>query len=653
MQAFSQVDGRLPAQAHHHALRVFEGDDVHHVLHGERLKIELVAGGVVGGDGFRVVVDDDGLIPRPADGPDGVHGRVVKLHALPDANGAGAQHNYLFPVRHHRLVFHLISGVEVGNIAFKLAGAGVDHLVDGHKAKGPAKEENLLFRHIPHLADVFVAEAQPLGGVERGLVAGMGFEHGFKIHNVFDLFQEQHVDLGAVVDEAQIHATADELRNGEQPVVRAVLNVVQQLVYGLVVKAGHVDVAHADLQRPHGFEQAFLDGAAHAHHFARGLHLGAQAVAGALQLVKGEARHFADHVVQRRFKAGRRVGQGNLLQMHAHRHLGRHARDGVAAGLGRKGRGARHAGIDLDQVILEAVRVQGKLHVAPALDLERADDLERAVAQHVIFLVGQCLAGAQHDGVARMHAHGVDIFHVADGDGGVVGVAHHLVLDLLVALDALFHQHLMHRGELEGVFEQLLHLLRVVGESAARAAQRKRGPEHHRVADLLRRTEALLHAGGDQRRQHRLAQPLAQLLELLAILGHLDGLKAGAQNLHLALVQDALALELHGEVEARLPAQTRQNGVRPLVAQNLGHVFQREGLHVDLVGDVHVGHDGGGVGVDQNDLVPFLAQRQARLRARVVKLRRLSDHDGAGADHQNAVNIRALRHASSPLPSSR
>ena len=339
--------------------------------------------------------------------------------------------------------------------------------------------------------------------------------------------------------------------------------------------------------------------------------------------------------------------------MHAHRHLGRHARDGVAAGLGRKGRGARHAGIDLDQVILEAVRVQGKLHVAPALDLERADDLERAVAQHVIFLVGQCLAGAQHDGVARMYAHGVDVFHVADGDGGVVGVAHHLVLDLLVALDALFHQHLMHRGEFERIFEQLLHLLRVVGESAARAAQRKRGPEHHRVADLLRRTEALLHAGGDQRRQHRLAQALAQFLELLAVLRHLDGLKAGAQNFHLTLVQHALAFKLHGQVQTRLSAQAGQNGVRPLVAQNLGHVFQGKRLHVNLVGDVHVGHDGSGVGVDQNDLVPFLAQRQARLRARVVKLRRLPDHDGAGADHQNAVNIRALRHASSPLPSSR
>ena len=141
-----------------------------------------------------------------------------------------------------------------------------------------------------------------------------------------------------------------------------------------------------------------------------------------------------------------------------------------------------------------------------------------------------------------MHAHGVDVFHVADGDGGVVGVAHHLVLDFLVALDALFHQHLMHRGEFERVFEQLLHLLGVVGKAAARAAQRKGGAQHHGIADLLGRAEALLHAGSDQRRQYRLAQPLAQFLELLAVLRHLDGFKAGAQNLHLALVQHALAL---------------------------------------------------------------------------------------------------------------
>ena len=542
MQALGQIDGRLPAQAHHHALGVFEGDDVHHVLHGEGLKIELVAGGVVGGHGFGVVVDDDGLVARAADGPDGVHGGVVKLHALADADGAGAQHNDLFAVRHHGLVFLFVGGVEVGHVAFKLAGAGVDHLVDGHEAVGLAQEENLLFRHVPHLADVPVAEAQLLGRKKRRLVAGMRFEHGLELHDVFDLLQKQHVDLGPVVDEAQVHAAADELGDGEQPVVRAVLNVVQQLIHGLVVKAGHIDVAHADFQRPNGLEQAFLDGAAHAHHFARGLHLRAQAVAGALQLVKGEARHFADHVVQRRLKAGRRVGQGDLLQMHAHRHLGRHARDGVAAGLGRKRRGAGDAGVDLDQVILEAVGVQSELHVAPALDLERPDDFQRAVAQHMVFLVGQRLAGAEHDGIARVHTHGVDVFHVADGDGGVVGVAHHLVLDLLVALDALFHQHLMHRGELERVFEQLLHLLGVVGKAAARAAQRKGGAQHHRVADLLRRTEALLHAGSDQRRQYRLAQALAQLLELLAVLRHLDGFKAGAQNLHLALVQHALAL---------------------------------------------------------------------------------------------------------------
>ena len=99
VQAVRQVDGRLPAQAHDHAFRLFQRQDVHHVFHGQRLEIQLVRGGVIGGYGFRVVVDDDGLVPRLPDGPDGVHGGVIKLHALPDADGAGAQHHDLLFVR--------------------------------------------------------------------------------------------------------------------------------------------------------------------------------------------------------------------------------------------------------------------------------------------------------------------------------------------------------------------------------------------------------------------------------------------------------------------------------------------------------------------------------------------------------------------------
>ena len=44
------------------------------------------------------------------------------------------------------------------------------------------------------------------------------------------------------------------------------------------------------------------------------------------------------------------------------------------------------------------------------------------------------------------------------------------------------------------------------------------------------------------------------------------------------------------------------------------------------------------------DLEPLGAQRLARLRARVVELARLADHDRAGADDQDALQIGATGH---------
>ena len=334
--------------------------------------------------------------------------------------------------------------------------------------------------------------------------------------------------------------------------------------------------------------------------------------------------------------------------------LGGYAGDGVAAGLAGEGGGTADAGVDLDEVVLEALGVERELHVAAAFNLQRADDFQRAVPEHLVFLIGQRLAWADDDRVARVHAHGVEVFHVANGDGGVVGVPHHLVFNFLEALDALFHQHLPDGGELQGVFHQRNQLRLVVGKAAARTAQRERGAEDDGIADLVCGFDAFLHRGGDRGGQHRLAQRLAELLKLVAVFRLVDTVKARAQDFHLALLQHALGVQAHGEVQARLPAKAGQDGVRPLKAQDLGYVLKRQRFHVNLIGNVDVRHDGGGVGVDEDHLVPLLAQRQAGLRARVVKLRGLADHNRAGADHQHALDVRPLRHAvHAPFPSGR
>ncbi len=97
------------------------------------------------------------------------------------------------------------------------------------------------------------------------------------------------------------------------------------------------------------------------------------------ELVKGPLGNLHHHVVQRRLKAGAGLaGDGvfDLVQGVAQGDLGGHLGDGVAGGLGGQGGGAGHPGVDLDDRVLKAVRIEGKLAVAAALDAHGGDDVE-------------------------------------------------------------------------------------------------------------------------------------------------------------------------------------------------------------------------------------------------------------------------------------
>ena len=473
----------------------------------------------------------------------------------------------------------------------------------------------------------------------------------FTVDDVLDLVQEQHIDLGGVADDAQVGAVVNQLGNGKNPVVGANLDIVQQLLGPHDVKLGHMQMTHASLQGTDGLEQGFLDGAAHGHNLAGGLHLGGQGVGGVGELVKGEPGHLGDHIVQGRLEAGGGVGQLNLVQVHTHGDFGGDPSDGVAAGLGSQSRGTGHAGVDLDEVIAEGSRVQGKLDVAAALDFQGANQLQRAVTEQVVFLVGQRLAGGHHDGVAGVDAHGVDVLHITDGDGRVVGVADDLILDFLVTLDAFFHQDLMDGRQGQGVFQDFAAFLFVVGKAAAGAAQGKGGTQHHGVADFLGGFQALVHGIGDDGGQDRLAQLLAQLLEQFPVLGLADGVAGSTQHFHATLLENAHLFQFHGQVQTRLAADAGNQGVGPLHPDNAGGVLRRQGFHIDLVGNGGVGHDGGRVGVGQQNLIALLFQGKARLGAGVVELGGLSDDDGAGADDHDFANVCSLRHWACP-PSS-
>ena len=100
LQSGGEIERRLAAELHDHALRFLLFVNVEHVFVRERLEVKFVARVVVGRNGFRIRVHHDGLDPELAQGESGVDAAVVELDPLADAvRSAAEDHDLAFRVR--------------------------------------------------------------------------------------------------------------------------------------------------------------------------------------------------------------------------------------------------------------------------------------------------------------------------------------------------------------------------------------------------------------------------------------------------------------------------------------------------------------------------------------------------------------------------
>ena len=173
---------------------------------------------------------------------------------------------------------------------------------------------------------------------------------------------------------------------------------------------------------------------------------------------------------------------------------------------------------------------------------------------------------------------------------------------------------------------------------------RERRADDQRKAERLRELDRLRQRARDAALRHVEADLAHRVLEQLPILGDLDRLDRGADQLDVVLVERAGGREIHREVQRRLAADGRQQRVGTLALDDRGEHFRRERLDVGAVGQLRVGHDRRRVAVDEDHLEPLGAQRLARLAARVVELARLADDDRAGADDEDAFQIGSAWH---------
>src|SRR5918997_861350 len=399
-QTGRELQRRLAAELHDHALGLLDFDDPEHVVERQRLEVQPVARVVVGRDGLRVAVDHHRVAARLAHGQRGVHAAVVELDPLADPVRAGAEDHHARLVAAHHLVAGRVAlpgGVVVRRLGLELGGAGV------HRAVGP--------------------------GARPGALAG---EQG-------QLAQVPRVDPGARPDLLRADAAGEQLEDHVIALRAGRLQRVEQLV--AVDAAGGRRV---QLARAHRLRERLPEGPPDGHHLADRLHVGGELRVDARELLEREARPLDDHVVERGLERGRRAARdvvGDLVEPVADRQPRRDLRDREPGRLGGQGARARHARIHLDDDDLLRHRVDRELDVGAArLDPDRADHGDRLVAELLVEPVAERLLGRDGHGVTRVHAHRVDVLDRADDHDVVRAVAHHLELELAPAEHRLVDQ---------------------------------------------------------------------------------------------------------------------------------------------------------------------------------------------------------------------
>ena len=88
-------------------------------------------------------------------------------------------------------------------------------------------------------------------------------------------------------------------------------------------------------------------------------------------------------------------------------------------------------------------------------------------------------------------------------------------------------------------------------------------------------------------------------------------------------------------IQGGLAAKSGEECVWLLLGDDLFDDLGSDRFDVGAISEFGIGHDRGGVAVDQNDLIALFPEGFAGLDAGVVKLAGLTDDDGARSDDEN------------------
>ena len=629
------------------AFRFFFVDNIEYILNSQRLKVQFIGNIEVSGNGFRVVVDDNGFIAHFLQRPYAVYGAVVKFYALTDTDRTGAEYNYSLLVAYFNLILGFVAGVVVRSCSFKFRSAGINHFVGRQNAVSLTHIANFELSLAYAFTDNSIGKAHSLSLAQQARSQLVSFQSFFHFNDVLDFGEEPQVNLGDVVNLFQSNTTADSLSNNEAALVVNAFDAVMNFFIAQSFQLRHFQMVEADFQATYCFQHGSFKAALNCHNLTGSLHLSAQSAVSGYEFIERPTREFQYDIVNGRLKASLSLfGNSvfNLVQVVADSDFAGNLSNRITGSFGSQCGRTAYTRVNFDYIVVFGVRVESQLYVTAANYAQLTHDIDRSLTQQLYFFIAQSLCRSHNDGVAGVYANGVQVFHGADGDAVISSVADYFVFDFFPAGDAAFNQALADGAVAQALLHDINQLFLVFSNTATGTAEGISRTDNQRIADFLAEVASSLNGFYDGAFRNRLMDFLHSFLEHFAVFATFDCTDLSAQQTNIVLVQNALLFQFHSHVQTNLPTKSCQQGIRTLTFDNFFNEFNADRFNIYTVSHMHISHNGCRVTVNQYNLQAFFLQSTASLSTCIVKLCCLTDDNRAGADNENLFNIFKFRH---------
>ena len=548
-----------------YAFRLFFVNYIENILYSQRLKVQFIGNIEVSGDGFRVVVDDNGFIAHFTQRPYTVYGAIVKFYALTNADRTGAQNYNLFLITNYNLILSCIAGIVIRSCSFKFSSTSINHFVGRQNAISLAQVTNFHFSLAHNASNYAVCKTSLFCLTQQTRSKLMSSKSTLHLDDIANLVQEPLVNLGNAVNLFNSNTTTHSLSNYKDTLVINTMDALFNLFVAQSLQLGHFQMSQTNFQGTDSFQQRCFKAAFNSHNLTGSLHLGSQATVCSYKFIEGPTGEFQNDVVNGRLKAS--LGSFgysvfNFVQIVANCNLGGYFCNRIASCFGSQSRATAYTGVNFDHIVVFRIGIQSQLYITATYYAQLTNDVDGSLTEQLNLFIIQGLSRSNNDGVTGMYAYRVHVFHRANGDAVISSVANNLEFDFLPASNAAFNQTLTDGAVAKALLYNIAQSFFILSNAAASTAQSISRTNNQRIADFATEINCSLDSLNNDAFRNRLVDFFHSLLKQLTVFATFNSGDLGAQKTYVVFFQNALLIQLHSHVQTHLSAQGCQQRIR-------------------------------------------------------------------------------------------